>query len=37
MIIDLENHFYLEVQTEKRTFETGKMCERSWDNKGGRP
>jgi predicted TIM-barrel fold metal-dependent hydrolase len=34
MIIDVENHFYLEETTEKRTFESGKICERYWDKDG---
>ena len=34
MIIDLENHFSLEEQTVKGTFESGKICERYWDQDG---
>ena len=34
MIIDLENHLYLEDQTDKRTYESGKICERRWDKDG---
>src|SRR4030042_2966012 len=34
MIIDIENHLYLEESTEKGTFESGKICERYWDKEG---
>lgn len=34
MIIDVENHLFLEEQTRKDTFKSGKICERYWDSDG---